>query len=65
MTAREELVELILKMNAKQLTWFIHKLQPIAANWGNADRLNSITATLPTASQELSKYKEAVSNEGS
>lgn len=63
MTAREELVELILKMNAKQLTWFIHELQPIAANWGNAYRLHSIASTLPTASQELSKNKEAVSNE--
>ena len=63
MTTQEELIELILKMNDRQIARFVHKLQPIAANWGNADRLNSIAATLPTASQELSKNKEAVSNE--
>lgn len=63
MTAQEEMIELILKMDDKQIARFIHELQPIAANWGNADRLRSITAALPTASQELSENKEAVSNE--
>lgn len=59
MTALEELIELILKADDKQLARFIHELQPIAANWGNADRLRSIAAALPTASQELSGNKEA------
>lgn len=63
MTTQEELIELILKMNDRQIARFVHKLLPIAANWGNADRLHSIASTLPTASQELSKNKEAVSNE--